>query len=37
MNEIQLKYGCTPNQNPSRIYTEHDRDQPVIVLNGTPG
>ena len=37
MNEIQLKYGCNPNQKPSRIYMEDGRDLPVDVLNGKPG
>ena len=37
MNEIQLKYGCNPNQKPSRIYMEDGSSLPVSVLNGTPG
>ena len=37
MNEIQLKYGCTPNQKPSRIYMEDGSELPVTVLNGKPG
>ena len=37
MNEIQLKYGCNPNQKPSRIYMEEGSDLPVKVLNGKPG
>ena len=37
MNEIQLKYGCNPNQKPSRIYMEDGSDLPVEVLNGKPG
>ncbi len=37
MNEIQLKYGCNPNQKPSRIYMEDGSDLPVTVLNGRPG
>ena len=37
MNEIQLKYGCNPNQKPSRIFMEDGGDLPVIVLNGKPG
>ena len=37
MNEIQLKYGCNPNQKPSRIFMEDGRDLPVTVLNGKPG
>ena len=37
MNEIQLKYGCNPNQKPSRIFMEDGGDLPVTVLNGKPG
>lgn len=37
MNEIQLKYGCNPNQKPSRIYMEDGSSLPVIVRNGNPG
>ena len=37
MNEIQLKYGCNPNQKPSRIFMEGGSDLPVKVLNGRPG
>ena len=37
MNEIQLKYGCNPNQKPSRIFMEDGSDIPVTVLNGKPG
>ncbi len=37
MNEIQLKYGCNPNQKPSRIYMADGSDLPVEVLNGKPG
>ena len=37
MNEIQLKYGCNPNQKPSRIYMEDGSDLPVKVLGGKPG
>ncbi len=37
MNEIQLKYGCNPNQKPSRIYMEDGSDLPVTVINGKPG
>lgn len=36
MNELQLKYGCNPNQKPSRIFMENG-DLPVTVLNGRPG
>lgn len=37
MQEIQLKYGCNPNQKPSRIYMEDGSKLPVTVLNGRPG
>ena len=37
MKEIQLKYGCNPNQKPSRIYMEDGSELPVTVLNGRPG
>lgn len=37
MNEIELKYGCNPNQKPSRIYMEDGKELPVTVLNGKPG
>ncbi len=37
MNEIQLKYGCNPNQKPSRVYMENGQDLPIEVLNGRPG
>ena len=37
MNELQLKYGCNPNQKPSRIYMENGSDLPVQVLSGRPG
>ena len=37
MKEIQLKYGCNPNQKPSRIFMEDGGSLPVTVLNGRPG
>ena len=37
MNEMQLKYGCNPNQKPSRIFMEDGSDLPIEVLNGKPG
>ncbi len=37
MNEMELKYGCNPNQKPSRIYMEDGSQLPVTVLNGKPG
>lgn len=36
MKELELKYGCNPNQKPSRIFVE-DGDLPIEVLNGKPG
>lgn len=35
-NELELKYGCNPNQKPARIYMENG-DLPITVLNGRPG
>ncbi|MBR5584319.1 MAG: phosphoribosylaminoimidazolecarboxamide formyltransferase [Lachnospiraceae bacterium] len=37
MNEMQLKYGCNPNQKPSRIFMADGSDLPVKVLMGRPG
>ena len=37
MNELELKYGCNPNQKPSKIYMEDGKELPVTVLNGRPG
>ncbi len=37
MNEMELKYGCNPNQKPSRIYVAGGGELPVKVLNGKPG
>ena len=37
MNEMQLKYGCNPNQKPSRIFMQDGSDLPIEVLNGKPG
>lgn len=37
MNELTLKYGCNPNQKPSRVYMEDGSDLPFEVLNGRPG
>ena len=37
MNELELKYGCNPNQKPSRIFMRDGGDQPITVLNGKPG
>ena len=37
MKEMELKYGCNPNQKPSRIYMEDGSDLPIEVLCGRPG
>ena len=37
MNELELKYGCNPNQKPAKIFMQDGRDLPVTVLNGKPG
>ena len=37
MRELELKYGCNPNQKPSRIFMEGDKELPITVLNGRPG
>ncbi len=37
MKELALKYGCNPNQKPSRIFMENGKDLPIEVLNGKPG
>ena len=37
MNELELKYGCNPNQKPSRIFMADGSDLPIKVLNGKPG
>ncbi len=37
MNELELKYGCNPNQKPSRIFMNDGTELPVTVLNGRPG
>ena len=37
MNELELKYGCNPNQKPSRIFMREGGDLPITVLNGKPG
>jgi phosphoribosylaminoimidazolecarboxamide formyltransferase/IMP cyclohydrolase len=36
-NEMLLKYGCNPNQKPSRVFMENGADLPITVLNGKPG
>lgn len=37
MKELELKYGCNPNQKPSRIYMLDERELPIKVLSGRPG
>ena len=37
MNEFMLKYGCNPNQKPSRIFMKDGSELPITVLNGRPG
>lgn len=37
MNEMELKYGCNPNQKPARIFMNENKDLPIKVLSGRPG
>ena len=37
MNELELKYGCNPNQKPARVFMGNGSDLPITVLNGKPG
>lgn len=37
MKELELKYGCNPNQKPSRIFMNGDKELPITVLSGKPG
>ena len=37
MKEFELKYGCNPNQKPSKIYMHDGSDLPIEILNGRPG
>ena len=37
MKELALKYGCNPNQKPSRIYVADGSELPIEVLSGKPG
>ncbi len=37
MKEMELKYGCNPNQKPSKIFVENGADLPITVLSGRPG
>ena len=36
-NELSLKYGCNPNQKPSRIFMQNGSELPITVLSGKPG
>ncbi len=37
MKELELKYGCNPNQKPSKIYVEGGKELPIEVISGRPG
>ena len=37
MKELELKYGCNPNQKPSRVFMKGDGELPFTVVNGKPG
>ncbi len=37
MKEFELKYGCNPNQKPSKIYMKNGEELPIEILNGRPG
>ena len=37
MKELSLKYGCNPNQKPSRIFMKNGEDLPIKIINGNPG
>ncbi len=37
MKELELKYGCNPNQKPSKIFMKDEKELPIEVLNGKPG
>jgi phosphoribosylaminoimidazolecarboxamide formyltransferase/IMP cyclohydrolase len=37
MTELELKYGCNPNQKPARLFMDDGSDLPITVLNGKPG
>ena len=37
MNEFELKYGCNPNQKPSRVFMKDGSELPITVVNGRPG
>ena len=37
MKELELKYGCNPNQKPARVFMQQGNELPITVLNGHPG
>ena len=37
MKEFELKYGCNPNQKPSKIFMDNGQELPIEILNGKPG
>ena len=37
MKELELKYGCNPNQKPAKVFMKDDSELPITVLNGRPG
>ena len=37
MNELELKYGCNPNQKPAKVFMKDGSRLPITVLNGRPG
>ena len=37
MKEFELKYGCNPNQKPSKIFMHDGSELPIEILNGRPG
>ena len=37
MKELELKYGCNPNQKPAKIFMNDNKELPVTVLSGRPG
>ncbi len=37
MKELELKYGCNPNQKPARIFMKNEKELPIKILQGKPG
>lgn len=37
MKELELKYGCNPNQKPAKIFLNQEKELPIQVLSGRPG